>query len=118
MSDVKCLKCKFEECPVEAFPCVACIYNDFSSGEKDMFEEGIDVVNHPKHYCRDGAMECIDEMVEIFGITATMNFCKLNAWKYRYRAADKNGEEDLQKSDWYIRKYTELKKRRKESGEL
>ena len=68
-----------------------------------------DVVNHPKHYCREGAMESIDEMLLVFGKEAVMNFCLLNAWKYRYRAADKNGAEDLRKSDWYMSKYEELK---------
>lgn len=66
-------------------------------------------VEHPKHYNREGGMECIDEMVLLFGYEETMTFCKLNAWKYRYRAADKNGEEDLKKSDWYLQKYAELK---------
>jgi hypothetical protein len=66
-------------------------------------------VEHPTHYNREGAMECINEMVLIFGIEETMSFCKLNAWKYRYRAADKNGLEDLKKSDWYIRMYEKLK---------
>lgn len=65
-------------------------------------------VDHPTHYNRDNAMECIDEMLLVFGKDATMNFCLLNAWKYRYRAADKNGEEDLKKSDWYLQKYKEL----------
>ena len=65
-------------------------------------------VNHPKHYVREGGMECIDEMLLIFGTEAVKNFCVLNAWKYRYRAADKNGEEDLKKSDWYLKKYREL----------
>lgn len=68
-----------------------------------------ETVNHPKHYGRDGAMECIDEMVLVFGAEATCSFCLLNAWKYRYRAADKGGEEDLKKSDWYMAKYAELK---------
>lgn len=67
-----------------------------------------ETVNHPKHYNRENGMECIDEMVLIFGIEEVKTFCKLNAWKYRYRAADKNGEEDLKKSDWYINKYKEL----------
>lgn len=66
-------------------------------------------VDHPKHYGREGAMECIDEMVLVFGVEATMNFCLLNSWKYRYRAADKNGAEDIEKSDWYMAKYAELK---------
>ena len=71
-------------------------------------EEEIEKVEHPKHYNRDGAMECIDEMILIFGKEAVKNFCICNSWKYRYRAADKNGEEDLKKSDWYLQKYKEL----------
>ena len=70
---------------------------------------GVDNVNHPQHYCREDAMECIDEMILVFGKEAVQNFCLCNAWKYRYRAADKNGEEDLKKSDWYLNKYKELK---------
>lgn len=68
-----------------------------------------DNVNHPAHYEREGAIECIEEMLMIFGYEETMIFCKLNAWKYRYRAADKNGAEDIAKSDWYMRTYKELK---------
>ena len=70
--------------------------------------ENKEMVNHPAHYKRDGAMECIDEMLLLFGKKEVMSFCKLNAWKYRYRAIDKNGIEDLHKSDFYIRKYKEL----------
>ena len=69
-----------------------------------------DNIQHPKHYNREGALECIDEMILVFGKEAVKNFCLCNAWKYRYRAADKNGEEDLKKSDWYLNKYKELKK--------
>lgn len=67
-----------------------------------------EMVNHPSHYTRENGMECIDEMLLLFGVEEVKSFCKLNAWKYRYRAADKNGEEDLKKSDWYIQKYKEL----------
>lgn len=66
-------------------------------------------VDHPSHYNANGAMECIDEMVLIFGKEATMHFCLLNAWKYRYRANAKNGQEDLDKANWYIAKYKELR---------
>lgn len=72
-----------------------------------------DALDHPGHYNREGAMECIEEMLLIFGIEETMSFCKLNAWKYRYRAADKGGQDDLEKSDRYLAKYKELKERRK-----
>ena len=68
-----------------------------------------DKVQHPSHYNREGAMECFDEFVLIYGKQAAMYACLFNIHKYRYRAADKNGAEDLAKSDWYLRKYKELK---------
>lgn len=71
-------------------------------------EKEYNIIKKPKHYNREGGMECIDEMLLIFGKEAVKNFCLCNAWKYRYRAADKNGEEDLKKSDWYVNKYKEL----------
>lgn len=73
----------------------------------NVFEE-MDNVNHPSHYCQDGSMECIDEMIAIFGKTAVQHFCLLNVWKYRKRAVFKNGEEDMKKADWYMKKYVEL----------
>ena len=66
-------------------------------------------VNHPSHYNREDGIECIEEMIIVFGKTAVMNFCLCNAWKYRYRSAEKNGEIDLKKSDWYMKKYRQLK---------
>lgn len=99
-------------------PNYAAMFEEESDGQLIMAGAGqesqdvkfpISAVNHPKHYNREGAMECIDEMILLFGLEATMNFCECNAWKYRYRAADKNGEEDLKKSDWYLKKYAELK---------
>ena len=69
-------------------------------------------VNHPRHYNRENAIECIDEMELVFGTEATATFCLLNCWKYRYRAGLKNdGFEDIEKSDWYIRKYKELREK-------
>lgn len=67
-----------------------------------------DLVNHPTHYTNSG-MECIDEMIMIFGEEAVMNFCLCNCWKYRKRALDKGGRIDLEKSDWYVAKYKDLK---------
>lgn len=66
-----------------------------------------DTVSHPAHYT-NGGMECIDEMILIFGKEAVKHFCLCNAWKYRRRALYKNGEEDMQKSHWYLEKYKEL----------
>ena len=75
-----------------------------------------DMVNHPKHYNRDGAMECIEEMIVVFGLEPTYHFCRLNAWKYRYRQNDKGGLQDMEKSDNYIRIAAELKVRMKQEG--
>jgi hypothetical protein len=72
-----------------------------------------DIVNHPNHYCREGAMETIDEMLLLFGEEEVKSFCKLNAWKYRSRALYKNKEEDIAKSDWYLKKYKELQENNK-----
>ena len=66
-----------------------------------------DSVNHPAHYCSSG-IECIDEMVLLYGKEETMSFCKLNAHKYLVRADHKNGDEDLAKRDWYLNKYAYL----------
>jgi hypothetical protein len=71
--------------------------------------EKIDMVNHPPHYNREGAMETIEEMILIFGKEAVISYCLCNAWKYRARALYKNFEEDMKKSDWYLKKYRELK---------
>ena len=68
------------------------------------------MVDHPAHYNREGAMECLDEMILIYGKEATAHFCLLSAHKYRYRADDKGGIEDIQKSDWYLKRYKELMK--------
>ena len=69
-----------------------------------------DIINHPNHYT-NGGMECIDEMILIFGEETVAHFCLCNAWKYRYRAMSKNGQEDIDKSHWYINKYKELVER-------
>ena len=72
---------------------------DGSDSDKDM-------VNHPSHY--EHGIECIDEMVLLYGVMETMSFCKLNSHKYRKRAFDKGGKEDMDKSDWYMKEYAYL----------
>lgn len=81
-----------------------------------MEEAKPDMVNNPSHYNREGAMETIDEMEVLFGLQATFDFCRLNAHKYRARANAKGGQEDMEKSDWYIRKAAEIKTRMKMEG--
>lgn len=68
-------------------------------------------VNHPAHYKKNGR-ECIDVMIEKFGVKAVINFCECNEFKYRWRAGLKEGnsaEQDLAKAKWYADKARELK---------
>ena len=63
-------------------------------------------IDHPEHY--QGAFECIDEMVALFGVEAVKAFCRCNVYKYRYRADKKGGATDIAKAEWYMRKLMEL----------
>ena len=72
-----------------------------------------DNVNHPQHYTF-GKYECLAVMIEVFGVEAVKTFCRLNAWKYQWRADHKNGTEDIEKAAWYLRKYLELEKTEQE----
>lgn len=69
-------------------------------------------VNHPDHY-KTGKFECIDIMAETQGIDAVQSFCICNAFKYLYRHKKKNGTEDISKAIWYLNKYLELEKEKK-----
>lgn len=75
---------------------------------KQAMSNSEDMVNHPKHYNRQDAMECIDEMVLVFGKEWVRHYCLCNVWKYRYRAMAKHGMEDMLKSDYYMKKFEEL----------
>lgn len=66
-----------------------------------------DVVNHPEHYT-NGQYECFDVMRDVFGDGAIESFCLCNAFKYLWRHKYKNGVEDLEKAEWYLKKLIEL----------
>ena len=88
---------------------------DSKKGWKKWEKDEKSAINHPEHYQNEGGLETIDEMILLFGLEETTIFCKLNAWKYRARATKKGSEkEDLDKANWYILKYKELKKRDEE----
>ena len=70
-----------------------------------------DMVNNPLHYqsmVGNLKIDCITAMQAAFGIYETAIFCKLNAFKYVWRASSKNGNEDIDKASWYLNKYREL----------
>ena len=67
-------------------------------------------VNHPERY-NIYPVETIDMQLRVFGAEATSNFCLLNAFKYRMRLGHKDDiQQDLQKEQWYLNKYNEIKK--------
>lgn len=71
----------------------------------------VEMVEHPQHY-NQGNIECIDAMESAFGADEVASFCKLNAFKYIWRAGDKlNTVEDLKKARWYIDKIIEIQTR-------
>lgn len=78
----------------------------FKNKEEAFDDKESDAVNHPSHY--EHGIECIDEMILLYGVMETMSFCKLNSHKYRKRAFDKGGKEDMDKSDWYMKEYAYL----------
>lgn len=64
-----------------------------------------DNVNHPSHYQSDSGLEVID-VIDAFtkDLTGMEAVCTGNALKYICRWKKKNGKEDLEKADWYIKK--------------
>lgn len=64
-----------------------------------------DMVNHPPHYISGNGLETID-VIEAFtadleGIEAV---CTANIIKYICRWKHKNGIQDLEKAQWYLKK--------------
>lgn len=90
------------------------LYRDFVNAVNKLESEEVmnennkndyEYVNHPKHYNKEGRKECIVEMEEIFGRDALIKWCRMTAYKYRYRCGDKpdNSDiEDMQKAMFYL----------------
>ena len=73
-----------------------------------------DMVNHPSHYNLPNRKECIDEMIDIYGLKDVAKWCEITAYKYKYRAGHKDSfTQDMQKASWYMVKACELKSKRR-----
>lgn len=69
-----------------------------------------EMVNHPSHYNLPNRKECIDEMIDIYGLKDVAKWCEITAYKYKYRAGHKGSvTEDMSKAEWYMDKARELK---------
>jgi hypothetical protein len=82
------------------------LLTELTSGAKESVTDN--PVSHPSHYTQ-GGIECIDAMIAAFGEQAVAHFCMCNAFKYLWRHNFKNGLEDINKAEWYLNKYKELK---------
>ena len=90
--------------------------------DKPILNKKYEMVNHPKHY-NNYDVEVVDMMERIWGTKATMEWCKMTAYKYRMRMGTKPGKdetkesmktkllEDFEKEQWYLDKAAELKEK-------
>lgn len=73
-----------------------------------------EMINHPSHYNLPNRKECIDEMIDIYGLKDVAKWCEITAYKYKYRAGHKDSlTQDVQKAIWYTIKAHELKSKRR-----
>jgi predicted transcriptional regulator len=62
-----------------------------------------DVVNSPSHY-KVGGVECIDVMVQLYGLKRVQEYAEIAAFKYAWREGRKgDSRTDKRKKIWYTR---------------
>ena len=69
-----------------------------------------DAVNHPRHYAKNGGIECIEAIEASMNPEAFKGFLKGNIQKYVWRYETKGGSESLQKAQWYLQRLIDLVK--------
>ncbi len=75
---------------------------------ENQLPEVTNMVEHPPHYTA-GGIECIDAiMAAVTGLSPQEAVCVANVIKYTWRFKHKNGKQDLQKAEWYIKRLIEL----------
>lgn len=84
------------------------------------FESGkinSDMVNHPSHYNLPDRKECIDEMIDIYGLKDVAKWCEITAYRCKYRARHAssftNFVQGMREAAWYTYKARELKSKRR-----
>ena len=117
MSIASQARCYNRECPIMFVQSDGVLCHDFDKCAKfkpseemkeanDAIERENDPVNCPSHY--QGSYECIELMEAMFGTFEMMIFCKINAYKYRFRTGRKLGvdaSEDIKKAEYYEKKF-------------
>ena len=82
----------------------------YESLEEDIDDPKIDNPTHYQSYNTKVDIDCITAMRAAFGDEEVAIFCKLNAFKYNWRADSKGKNIDIGKAIWYLNKYLELNK--------
>lgn len=76
-----------------------------------------DMVNHPSHYNLPDRKECIDEMIDIYGLKDVAKWCEITAYRCKYRArrasSFTNFVQGMHEAAWYTDKARELKSKRR-----
>lgn len=110
--EITCPNCVYDDVSVMQYPCNQCDSNHSRFEPKPVnapaCKPAEDAVNHPAHYT--GQIECINAMVQCFGVEYVKGFCLCNAFKYLWRCKSKHETpvEDVNKAKWYIEKYLEM----------
>lgn len=75
-----------------------------------------DPVREPAHYCF-GGLECFDVMRALFGDRRAADFCRMNAFKYLWRAEHKGTErQDIEKARQYLTMWLDLTAEKQATG--
>lgn len=76
-----------------------------------------EMVNHPSHYNLPDRKECIDEMIDIYGLKDVAKWCEITAYKCKYRArhasSPTNFTQGMLEAASYTDKARELKSKRR-----
>ena len=72
------------------------------SGKRTPRKRKMSKIN-PKHY-KFGGVECIDAIKSSLSPEQLRGYLKASIIKYLWRYEKKNGLEDLEKADWFLRK--------------
>ena len=70
-------------------------------------EDFFDAVQKPKHYGQ-GEIECIDYIKDFLTREEFIGYLRGNIAKYMHRWRYKNGVQDLEKAQWYLKRLIEV----------
>ncbi len=62
---------------------------------------------NPNHY-KDGEIECIDDIKDFLTREEYIGYLRGNIAKYMHRWRYKNGAQDLEKAEWYLKQLIEV----------